>query len=69
MKISEVREKTTEELQALEGDLRRQLWKSRFKNQTNQLDDTSSIPKLRRNIAKVKTVLTERRAQKDASQE
>lgn len=69
MKISEVREKTTEELQTLEGDLRRQLWKSRFKNQTNQLDDTASIPKLRRNIAKVKTVLTERRAQKDASQE
>ena len=69
MKISEVREKTTEELQSLESDLRRQLWKSRFKNQTNQLDDTSSIPKIRRNIAKVKTVLTERRAQKDASQE
>lgn len=69
MKISEVREKTTEELESLEGDLRRQLWKSRFQNQTNQLDDTASIPKLRRNIAKVKTVLTERRAQSDASQE
>jgi len=69
MKISEVREKTNEELTSLEGDLRRQLWKARFDNQTNQLDDTASILKLRRNIAKVKTVLTERRATADASQE
>ena len=60
MKIAEVREKTVEELASLEGDLRRQLWKARFDNHANQLDNTATIPALRRDIAKVKTILTER---------
>jgi large subunit ribosomal protein L29 len=42
--------------------LRRQLWKARFDNHTNQLDDTSTIKKLRQDLARVKTILTERRA-------
>ena len=46
MKSEDVRANTVEELAVLEGDLRRQLWKARFDNHTNQLDDTSSIPKL-----------------------
>ena len=69
MKISEVREKSSEELQSLEGDLKRKLWKARFDNLSNQLDDTSSIPALRRDIARVKTVLTERQETAAASQE
>ena len=63
MKASEVRERTNEELENLERDLRRQLWKARFDNFTNQLDDTSSVKKLRRDIARVNTILTERRNQ------
>jgi len=60
MKISDVREKSTEELTGLERDLGRQLWRTRFDNQTNRLDDTSQVQKQRRDIARVKTVLTER---------
>lgn len=60
MKIAEVREKTNEELASLEDELRRQLWKARFDNHANQLDNTATIPALRRDIAKVKTILTER---------
>jgi large subunit ribosomal protein L29 len=63
MKSEDVRANTVEELAVLEGDLRRQLWKARFDNHTNQLDDTSSIPKLRRDLARVKTILTERRVE------
>jgi len=63
VKIAEIREKATDELETLESDLTRKLWKSRFENHSNQLDDTSSIPKLRRDIARVKTILTERRTQ------
>ena len=63
MKIAEIREKATDELETLESDLTRKLWKSRFENHSNQLDDTSSIQKLRRDIARVKTILTERRTQ------
>lgn len=60
MKSTEVRAKSNEELSTLEGELRRQLWKVRFDNQANQLDDSSQIKKLRRDIARVRTVLTER---------
>lgn len=60
MKAEEVRERSTEELVSLQDDLRRQLWKARFDNHTSQLDDTSSVNKLRRDLARVKTILTER---------
>ncbi|MCA9583318.1 MAG: 50S ribosomal protein L29 [Myxococcales bacterium] len=60
MKIQEIREKTTEELRGVESDLRRELWKSRFENHTGQLDDTAKLAGLRRSIARVKTILTER---------
>ena len=61
MKPEDLRGNSIEELAVLEGDLRRQLWKARFDNHTNQLDDTSSIQKIRRDLARVKTILTERR--------
>lgn len=67
MKPADLRENTTEELTIMEGDLRRQLWKANFDNHTSQLDDTSSIPKLRRDLARVKTILTERRAAEPTS--
>lgn len=60
---SDLREKQTEELENLESDLRRALWKARFDNFTNQLDDTARIKKLRRGVARVKTLLTQRNAQ------
>ncbi|MDH5493434.1 MAG: 50S ribosomal protein L29 [Myxococcales bacterium] len=63
MKSAEVREKTTEELVGLEKDMQRQLWKARFDNHANQLDDTAQIPRLRRDLARVKTILAERQRQ------
>ena len=60
MKGKELREKTVGELQELEQGFTRDLWKMRFKNFTSQLDDTAKIRKLRRDIARVKTVLTQR---------
>lgn len=60
MKVSELREQTDEELRERERDLTRELWQSRMDNYTNQLDDTAKIRRLRRDIARVKTLLTER---------
>ncbi len=60
MKAAGFRERSTSELEQLENELRRELWKARFDNYTHQLDDTSKIRRLRRNIACVKTILTER---------
>lgn len=60
MKASELREETDQELQERERDLTRELWQARMDNYTNQLDDTAKIRRLRRDIARVKTLLTER---------
>lgn len=64
MKPSEIRERATEDLRELEKDLVRQLWKSRFDNHTNQLDDTAKVRRLRRDVARVKTVLSHRVTEK-----
>lgn len=61
MKATEVREKPTEELEGMHKDLQRELWKLRFDNLANQLDDTSKIGKVRRDIARINTILAERR--------
>ena len=62
MKTSELRENTEQELEQQERDLTRELWKTRMDNYTNQLDDTAKIRRLRRDIARVKTILVERRS-------
>jgi len=60
VKASELREESTQELQERERDLTRELWQSKMDNYTNQLDDTAKIRRIRRDIARVKTLLTER---------
>ena len=63
-KPADLREKTDDELVELEKTMARDLWKSRFSNYSNQLDDTDKIRRLRRDIARVKTVQTERASKK-----
>ena len=60
MKPAEIRERTDQELAALQKELRRDVWKTRFANWTNQLDDTAKIRRLRGDLARVNTILTER---------
>lgn len=66
MKANDVRERSTEELRGMEKDLARQLWQARLDNHTNQLDDTASVRRLRKDIARVKTILRERELTNDA---
>ncbi len=63
MKTSEIRERSDEELVQLESELRRNIWKARFDNHASKLDDTASIAKARRDLARVKTIQTQRAAQ------
>jgi large subunit ribosomal protein L29 len=60
MKASEIRERSVEELKTQEADLRRELFKARIQNHTNQLDSTAKLQKLKRDIARINTVLRER---------
>ena len=57
MKANELKERSLEDLIALEKELRGQFFENRFKNFTNRLDDTSLIKKTKRDIARVKTLI------------
>jgi large subunit ribosomal protein L29 len=60
MKAKDLRERTTEHLKELEKSLGNDVFQARFKNFTNRLNDTATIRKTRRDLARVKTVLTQR---------
>jgi large subunit ribosomal protein L29 len=60
MKISKLREKSIDELRNEEHDLSNQLFKLRFQKATGQLDNTSKITEVRKDLARVKTLLTEK---------
>ena len=60
MDISELRDCTAERLIELGKNLRKEIFEARIKNYTNQLDDTASIRRARRDLARVLTVLNER---------
>ena len=64
MKTAELRERSLDDLTQLEDDLNKDLWKARFQNFTNQLDDTAKLRRIRRELARIKTVRTEK--QKEA---
>jgi large subunit ribosomal protein L29 len=61
-KISELRERSVGDLAVLEQEIGRDLWKTRFSNYTNQLDDTAKVRRLRRQIARIKTIMTQKSA-------
>ena len=63
MNAADIREKNSEELQSLQKDLRVQLFKARIQNHTNQLDSTAKLGKLRKDIARINTVLRQRELQ------
>ena len=60
MKAKDLRERTTEHLQELEKSLANDVFQARFKNFTNRLNDTAAIRKTRRDLARIKTILTQR---------
>ena len=60
MKIAEIREMTTEELQLKITELKKDLFKQRFSLATNNLDNPMRIPAIKKDIAKIMTVIRER---------
>ncbi|MBR5114686.1 MAG: 50S ribosomal protein L29 [Oscillospiraceae bacterium] len=60
MKASEVRSLTKDELNTKLGELKKDLFFLRMQHATNQLDNPVKITEVKRNIARVKTVLREK---------
>lgn len=66
MKGSELRDLDIEELEVKERELAEALFNLRFQHATGQLDNTAQLGKTRRDIARVKTILTEKRRSEEA---
>lgn len=60
MKASELKELAVEELQRKEQDLRKELFNLRFQQATGEIENPMRIRTIRKNIARVLTVITER---------
>jgi large subunit ribosomal protein L29 len=60
MKARDLRDRSTEDLADLEKSISGERFQNKFKNFTNRLDDTSVIRKQKRDLARVKLILTER---------
>ncbi len=60
MKAKELREMTAEELNTKLGELKEQLFNLRFQLAINQLDNPHKITDVKRDIARIMTVLCEK---------
>ncbi|MCC2617464.1 50S ribosomal protein L29 [Aestuariibacter halophilus] len=60
MKATELKEKSVEELNAELLNLLREQFNLRMQHSTGQLEKTDQLRKVRRNIARVKTILTQK---------
>jgi large subunit ribosomal protein L29 len=61
MKTSELQSLTIAELERKSVEFRDQLFTARIRRATEQLEDTASLGQLRKNVARVETVLTQKR--------
>ncbi|MCM1498286.1 MAG: 50S ribosomal protein L29 [Clostridium sp.] len=58
--IADLKAKSVEELNAELVAAKKELFNLRFQNATNQLENTSRIKEVRRNIARIQSVMTEK---------
>ena len=58
--VNELKGKSVEELNQELVAAKKELFNLRFQNATNQLDNTSRIKEVRRNIARIQSVITEK---------
>ena len=60
MKASEIRSLSVEELEKKLADLKKDLFNLRLQNATNQLENPSKINDVKKDIARVKTIIREK---------
>ncbi|MGE0591500.1 MAG: 50S ribosomal protein L29 [Vicinamibacterales bacterium] len=63
MKATEIRELTLDELRARETELDDQLFRMRIQKSMGQLEAPGKVKGLRRDLARIKTILREKAAQ------
>ena len=58
--VNDIKNKSANELNEELVAAKKELFNLRFQNATNQLDNTSRIKDVRKNIARIQTVITEK---------
>ena len=61
MKINKIREMSSPDLEKELGELKTELFKLKFSLATNGLDNPMKIKEVKKDIAKINTILTERK--------
>jgi len=62
MKIADLRTKSEDELSKSLIELRKEQFNFRFQQSTGKIEDTSRVRKMRRDVARIKTLLNEMKA-------
>ena len=60
--LDDLRAKTMDELDVELINAKKELFNLRFQNATNQLDNTARIYDVRKNIARIQTVITQKKS-------
>lgn len=63
MKAKEIRNMTTEELEAKVAELKKDLFFLRMQHATNQLDNPVKIAVVKKDIARIKTIIREKQTE------
>ena len=58
--LEELKTQSVADLNAQLVDAKKELFNLRFQNATNQLDNTSRIKEVRKNIARIQTLITDK---------
>ncbi|MBR6094722.1 MAG: 50S ribosomal protein L29 [Lachnospiraceae bacterium] len=64
--VEDLKAKSPADLDQALIDAKKELFNLRFQNATNQLDNTSRIKEVRKNIARIQTVKTEKAKEQQA---
>ena len=64
MKASDIRPKTADELKQQVEDLSKEAFNLRFQRASGQLENTARVRQVRRDIARIKTILAQKAAAK-----
>ena len=66
MKIEDLRQKSDDELKDQLGSLQKEAFNLRFQAASGQLENTARVRQVRRDIARIKTIVAQRQADKAA---
>ena len=61
MKVNDLKNMSADELQAKDNELTKELFNLRFQLHTGRLENTAKISVVKKDIARIKTILSEKR--------